>query len=164
MAKKSYKIDGFIAEMKSFQEKILPETFVAFQKWVALEVYKRIMQKTPVAEGILRGSWTISIGAQDKTEANNKTNAKEFEERYAGEPMTDLEEGWFTAGMQQMNNLEIGQIIWINNAMPYVLVIEFDNHSRVKAPEGMVRLSIQEAKVYFQSVKSAVVRDIKGKR
>ncbi len=164
MAKKSYKIDGFIAEMKSFQEKILPETFVAFQKWVALEVYKRIMQKTPVDEGILRGSWTISVGQQDRTEANNKTNAKEFEERYAGEKMTDLEYGWFTTGLQQMNDLEIGQIVWINNAMPYVLVIEFDNHSRVKAPEGMVRLSIQEAKVYFQSVKSAVVRDIKGKR
>jgi len=152
MAKKSYKIDGFIAEMKSFQEKILPETFVAFQKWVALEVYKRIMQKTPVDEGILRGSWTISVGAQDKTEANRKTSANQ------GDSMAPDELAFFTSGVAQMNNLEIGQIVWINNAMPYVLRIEFEGHSKVKAPRGMVRLSIQEVKSYLKTVKNIALR------
>jgi hypothetical protein len=152
MAKKSYKIDGFIAEMKSFQEKILPETFVAFQKWVALEVYKRIMQKTPVDEGILRGSWTISVGAQDKTPANKKTDGVQ------GAPATASEIGWFDSALAQMNNLTIGQIVWINNAMPYVLRIEFDGHSSVKAPNGMVRLSIQEVKSYLKTVKNIALR------
>lgn len=157
MAKKSYKINGFIAEMKSFQDKILPETFVAFQKWVALEVYKRIMQKTPVDEGILRGSWTISVGQQDKTEANRKTSANQ------GDSMAPDELAFFTSGVAQMNNLEIGQIVWINNAMPYVLRIEFDGHSSVKAPNGMVRLSIQEVKTYFKSIKNVKITPTKGK-
>jgi hypothetical protein len=163
MAKKTRKIDGFIADIKEFQEKILPKQFVSFQKWIAIEVYKRIMQKTPVDEGILRGSWTVSIGSQDRSAANNKTNAKEFDSPYAGEQMTDLERGWFTAGIDQMSDITIGQIVWLNNAMPYVLVIEFDNHSKVKAPSGMVRLSIQEAKTYFQTIKTFTISDTKGK-
>ena len=45
MAIKGKKIDGFIADMKVFQKRVLPKTFVAFQKYIALELYKRIMQK-----------------------------------------------------------------------------------------------------------------------
>lgn len=149
---KARTLEGFVADIKDFEKKLLPENFVAFQKWVALEVYKRIMQKTPVDEGILRGSWTVSVGAQDKTPADRKTDAAQ------GAPATANEIGWFDSALAQMNNLTIGQIIWINNAMPYVLVIEFDGHSTEKAPNGMVQLSINEAAAYFKTVKQAVVK------
>jgi hypothetical protein len=48
--------------------------------------------------------------------------------------------------------------VWINNAMPYVLRIEFDGHSSVKAPAGMVQISINELKSYLQTIKKDFVK------
>lgn len=153
MSYKGKDIDGFIADLKVFKDKILPKTFIAFQKYIALELYKRIMQKTPVDAGILRGSWTISIGGQDRTPANDKTDAAAFDSTYAGDKLTRAERADFKTAVDGMNGLGLGQIIWINNAMPYVLVIEFDGHSQVKAPAGMVNISIQELKSFLQTIK-----------
>lgn len=152
MAVKGKKIDGFIADMKVFQQRVLPKTFVAFQKYIALELYKRIMQKTPVDKGTLRGSWTISIGSQDRTPANKETNAKQ------GSTLSSEERADFKAAVAGMQDLQLGQIIWINNAMPYVLRIEFDGHSSVKAPAGMVQISIQELRSYLQTIKKDFVK------
>ncbi len=147
MAIKGKKIDGFIADMKVFQKRVLPKTFVAFQKYIALELYKRIMQKTPVDKGTLRGSWTISIGSQDTQPANKETSAKQ------GAALSSAERADFKTAVAGMQELKLGQIIWINNAMPYVLRIEFDGHSHTKAPAGMVNISIQELRSYLQTIK-----------
>jgi hypothetical protein len=152
MAKKARELNGFIADLKQFQNKILPETFVAFQKWLSLELYRRIMQKTPVDKGMLRGSWTISIGAQDTTPANKQTSSSD------GSDLSASERGLFQAAVSQMSDLKIGQVIWINNAMPYVLRIEFDGHSSVKAPKGMVQISINELKTWLKTAKKDFVR------
>lgn len=152
MAKRVRKLDGFIADLKTFQQKILPETFVAFQKWLALELYKRILQKTPVDKGFLRGSWTISIGFQDKTAANKESTAQQ------GQGLTPSELSELKSGLAAMSDLRIGQVIWINNAMPYVLRIEFDGHSSVKAPAGMVQVSINELKTWLKTAKRDFVR------
>lgn len=158
MAYKGKTIDGFIADMKVFQNKVLPNTFVAFQKYIALELYKRIMQKTPVDMGTLRGSWTISIGSQNKTPANKDSDAKDFENEYGGQALTKAERADFKTAVMGMQELKLGQIIWINNAMPYVLVIEFDGHSHTKAPSGMVNISIQELRSYLQTIKKEFVK------
>ena len=158
MAVKGKKIDGFIADMKVFQKRVLPKTFVAFQKYIALELYKRIMQKTPVDMGTLRGSWTISIGSQDRTPANKESDAKSFEGEYAGQKLTASERADFKTAVAGMQELKIGQIIWINNAMPYVLRIEFDGHSHTKAPAGIVNISIQELRSYLQTIKKYFVK------
>ena len=157
MAIKGKTIDGFIADMKVFQNKVLPKTFVAFQKYIALELYKRIMQKTPVDMGTLRGSWTISIGGQDRTPANKETDAKDFDSTYGGQKLTRTERADFKTAVAGMQELKLGQIIWINNAMPYVLRIEFDGHSHTKAPAGMVNISIQELRSYLQTIKKDFV-------
>ncbi len=152
MAVKNKKIDGFIADMKVFQERVLPKTFVAFQKWIALKLYGLILQKTPVGIGTLRGSWTISIGSQDRAPANKETNAKQ------GSPLSSEELASFKSAIASMSELGLGQIVWINNAMPYVLRIEFDGHSSVKAPAGMVQISINELKSYLQTIKKDFVK------
>ncbi len=152
MPKKGKQLNGFIADLKQFQNKILPETFVAFQKWLALELYRRILRKTPVDKGTLRGSWTISIGAQDTVPANRTTDAADDAD------LTAAERGLFQAAVAQMSDINVGQVIWINNAMPYVLRIEFDGHSSVKAPAGMVQISINEVKTWLNSAKKDFVR------
>ena len=151
MAKKGKRLNGFIADMKVFKDRILPKAFVSFQKYIALELYKRIMQKTPVDKGTLRGSWTISIGSQDTTPANKTTTAKQ------GQGLTASEKGVLDAALAQMAEAKLGQIIWINNAMPYVLRIEFDGHSSVKAPAGMVQISINEMRSFLATKKSEFV-------
>ena len=158
MAKRTKGLNGFVADLKAFKDKILPETFVAFQKWLALELYRRIMQKTPVDKGMLRGSWTISIGGQDRTPANDKTDAAAFDSTYAGDKLTRAERADFKTAVDGMNGLGLGQIIWINNAMPYVLRIEFDGHSSIKAPNGMVQISINELKTWLKTAKKEFVR------
>lgn len=157
MVKRVKKLNGFIADLREIQAKVLPQTFVSFQKWIALELYRRILQKTPVDKGTLRGSWTISVGNQDKTPANNQTSAQD------GQSLTPAEQAQFAAGIAAMSDLKIGQIIWINNAMPYVLRIEFDGHSSVKAPTGMVQISINELKTWLKTAKAEFVRVRGGK-
>lgn len=152
MAYKGKEIDGFIADLKVFKDRILPKTFVAFQKYIALELYKRIMQKTPVDKGTLRGSWTISIGSQDTNPANKNTTAKQ------GAALSSAERADFQTAIAGMQELQLGQIVWINNAMPYVLRIEFDGHSSVKAPQGMVQISINELKTWLKTAKKDFVR------
>jgi len=144
-------LNGFVANLKTFKDQILPETFVAFQKWIALKLYGMIMQKTPVDKGTLRGSWTISIGSQDTAPANKTTSAKQ------GQGLTASEKGVLDAALTQMANAKLGQIIWINNAMPYVLRIEFGGHSSVKAPAGMLQISINEMRSFLATSKSEFV-------
>lgn len=158
MAYKGKEIDGFVADMKVFKDRVLPKTFIAFQKYIALELYKRIMQKTPVDMGTLRGSWTISVGSQDRIPANKDSDAKDFEGEYAGQALTNAERASFKSAVAGMQELKIGQIVWINNAMPYVLRIEFDGHSSVKAPKGMVQISINELKTWLKTAKKDFVR------
>lgn len=148
---KDRSLEGFVANLKTFKDQVLPETFVAFQKWIALKLYGLILQKTPVDMGTLRGSWTISVGSQDTTPANRDSSAKQ------GEGLTSAEKGLFDAALTTMANTKLGQIIWINNAMPYVLRIEFDGHSSVKAPAGMVQISINELRSFLATSKKEFV-------
>lgn len=144
-------LEGFVANLKTFQREILPAEFVAFQKWIALKLYGMIMQKTPVDKGTLRGSWTVSIGSQDTVPANKTTSANQ------GQALTASEKSTLDAALAQMPDLKIGQIVWINNAMPYVLRIEFDGHSSVKAPAGMVQISINEMRSFLATSKKEFV-------
>lgn len=146
------KLKGFTAELKHFGKVLLPETFVDFQKWVALELFKRILKKTPVDKNFLRGSWTITVNSQDRIPANKSSGASN------GAAMTPAEQATFINGVNAMSDLKIGQVIWINNAMPYVLRIEFDGHSKEKAPRGMVQISINELKNWLKTSKSEFVK------
>jgi len=149
--RKPKKLEGFIADIKQFQRIVLPTELVNFQKWIALQLYSLILQKTPVDKGMLRGSWTISIGGQDKTPANTKSGAEAFTTEYGGPELLPSEQATFDSALAGMSDLKIGQVIWLNNSMPYVFRIEFDGHSSVKAPEGMVQISIFELKAFIKT-------------
>lgn len=150
---RTYKLSGFRKELRKFRDKILPENFNAFQKGLGLELYKRILEKTPVDTGMLRGAWTISVGQQDRQIPNTATSAEN------GGVLTSEELSKFQAAMNSIPKDKIGKIIWLNNAMPYILVIEFEGHSSKKAPAGMVQISINEIKTWLKSsTKIAIAR------
>lgn len=145
MAKRIRELEGFTADLRRFQTVIVPSTLIAFQKLLALELYKRIMQKTPVDKGTLRGSWTVSIGTPSDNNKGKQTSAANSQE------MTAAEAGHLEGALSQMAEMKLGNVVWINNSMPYVGVIEFDGHSQEKAPRGMVNISIQELKTWLRA-------------
>jgi hypothetical protein len=145
MARRTRDLQGFTADLRKFQTVIVPSTLVAFQKLLAFELYKRIMQKTPVDKGTLRGSWTVSIGTPSDENTGKQTSAAD------GQAMTASEQGHIDGALAQMAEMKLGNIVWINNSMPYVGVIEFDGHSSEKAPRGMVNISIGELKAWLRT-------------
>lgn len=95
-------------------------------KRVAFDLFRRIVEKTPVDTGRARASWTISVNQADRTVA------PAGQARY---PKPKI----------GMLNVQPGDTIWISNNLPYITRLE-DGHSQ-QAPAGMVKLSIEEVKL-----------------
>lgn len=144
-------LKGFTIQLQDIADKIVPEEVVALQKWVALNAFRRFLQNTPVDQGLLRGSWAVSIGSPDYAVRNTPSKAMNGQEPLPEE-------------IQQMNSMlaqiasaQVGVIIWISNSQPYVARIEFGGHSKEKAPRGMVRISIEALRVELEARKDMIV-------
>lgn len=93
-------------------------------KRVAVDLFNRIIDKTPVDTGRARASWNISVNEADRTVP------PEGQVSYP-KPQAPL-------GMQ----VQPGDSIVISNNLPYIVKLE-EGHSK-QAPHGMVALSIAE--------------------
>lgn len=93
-----------------------------------LELVRRIVLKTPVDQGRLRANWQVTIGspASGTIDATDKHGQATIQAAMGA--------------IQQAT----GNVMWITNNLPYARRIEFEGHSSVKAPAGMVRVSIAE--------------------
>lgn len=128
----------FNAQLTQFARKIqvAPQKIV---KKVAFQLFRRIIEKTPVDTGRARASWNISIGSV------NSVNAPEGK-------YTDRGTKIGTSGMAgaQANAALAGYgadgrlpAVWISNNLPYIGELE-NGHSQ-QAPAGMLKLSINQA-------------------
>ena len=102
---------------------------------IALETFKRVVEKSPVGTGRFRGNWNASIGSMDEstTETVDKT----------GGPTIARAAAVFEAYSTQ----EAYPDIHITNGLPYAQRLE-DGHS-MQAPSGMVALTITEINAMF---------------
>lgn len=144
-------LKGFTIQLQEIADKIVPEKVIALQKWAALSVFRRILQKTPVDKGILRGSWAVSIGSPDYSVRKSPSSAANGQDALPDEIQK------MQAMFSDLSSAKIGAVIWISNAQPYVARIEFGGHSKVKAPQGMVRISIEELRTELASRKDMIV-------
>ena len=144
-------LKSFTIQLQEIADKIVPEKVVALQKWVALNFFRRVLQKTPVDKGILRGSWAVSIGAPDYSVRKDPTSAANGQDALPDE--IQKMQAMFT----NLASAQIGAVIWISNAQPYVARIEFGGHSKEKAPQGMVRISIEELRNEIAARKDMIV-------
>lgn len=144
-------LKGFALQLQDIADKIVPEKIVALQKWVALNVFRRVLQKTPVDKGILRGSWAVSVGSPDYAVRKDPSKAGNGQEALPDEIQK------MQAMFAQIASAQVGAVIWISNSQPYVARIEFGGHSKVKAPQGMVRISIEELRVELEARKDMIV-------
>jgi hypothetical protein len=97
-------------------------------KTVGFELVRRIVLKTPVDQGRLRANWQVTIGspASGMIDTTDKQGQATIQ-----------------AAMMAVEKFP-GSVMWITNNLPYARRIEFEGHSSVKAPAGMVRVSIAE--------------------
>jgi hypothetical protein len=103
----------------------------AYCRGVALTLFGLIIEATPVLSGRLRGDWRTSVGSPI-LESRPEINASPEELlRIAMDEMRAVVGAWDTK-----------EPVFLTNNMPYAEVIEYEGHSRIKAPQGMVRVSI----------------------
>jgi hypothetical protein len=112
---------GMIEESKGNAEDVV--------KLAALNLFTKIVNKTPVDTGHLVYNWNLDLNTPDKTERDgvdpNRSKA-------------------LSTGSKHIENFKLGiKQIWITNNVQYAYDIEYGK-SKIKAPQGMVRVSIRE--------------------
>jgi len=102
-------------DMKQDVERVAAATFI--------ELFTSVIKDTPADTGRLQGNWQTT------------TNT----------PATGLLTATGPAGAISMVALTISKpdLYYLTNNLPYAETIEFDGHSKVKAPRGMVRINVK---------------------
>lgn len=113
-------------QIAAFSEKTEEKISVAVRK-ISLELFSRVILKTPVDTGRARANWQVAIGgAPDGTlELEDKSGTATI-----------------SAATATASGLRAGDVIFLVNNLPYIQRLE-DGYSG-QAPAGMVGLSIQE--------------------
>jgi hypothetical protein len=118
---------AFADDIEKFAEKSVRNAGVVHKR-IALELFRRIVLKTPVDTGRLRANWQ----AASKVYVNGTVDAEDpGGDRTVAAIVAAVEAGELLAPLTLVNNL------------PYARRIEYDSWSR-QAPAGMVRTSIAE--------------------
>lgn len=135
--------DKFRAGMKNTIAKA-QATPAIFMKKLLVELSNRVIMKSPVDKGQFINNWMVGNGAIDTTTNENTT------EKNAAILKNSLE----------INSLKInGQTIYITNSLPYAYRLEYEGWSKVKAPAGMVRVTLAE----LNSITNKVAFEVKGR-
>lgn len=98
----------------------------------------KIVQKTPVDTGKLQKNWNVKLGGFDLT----------IHETNAVDPITRAD--------KELKKYDLKtKSIGISNNLPYAYDIEYGK-SKVKAPQGMLRVSLQEFDTIFKGTAMSV--------
>lgn len=107
-----------------------------------LILLSRIVEKTPVDTSQLVKSWNVAL---DSTDLTLHTPSSE-------DPLSRAKK------VLDGFNFKVKQVV-ISNNQPYAYDIEFKGKSKAKAPQGMLRLSLQE---FDQIFKGSAMKVNKG--
>ncbi len=127
----------FDAKLTDFARriKVAPEKVV---KKISFQLFRRIIEKTPVDTGRARASWNIAIGRTDLTVAPEGTHQ-------SNPGGLSAKANQVLAGYGADGRLPV---VIISNNLPYI--VELEKGSSKQAPVGMVALSVQEEQNDFQ--------------
>ena len=116
------------------------------QRGVAIEMFSRIIMRTPVDTGRLRGNWQASLDSPMRQSRDVKDASGSVNPVGAGDSKAKSEMIRIVAGSGLAN------AVYLVNNLPYAGRIEY-GYSKRQAPKGMVRLTIAE----FQDIVEKVV-------
>lgn len=119
-------LGNFELQIQRFVDKANGNIDLVVRK-VSLDLFKRVIMKSPVKTGRFKGNWQAAIGSMPpgKLETTDKGGAATIA-RVAAEAL----------------KMSAGLVIYLVNNLPYSRRLEY-GHSK-QAPAGMVRLSVQE--------------------
>lgn len=125
---------SFSLDIKNYAEKLGDDLNVVKAN-AAIELANAIITETPVDTGRLRGNWQASVGSPAKGELN----------------VEDKEGTKTQAAAAKVLSVSVPDTLYLSNNLPYAQAIEY-GWSKVKAPEGMVRVSIQNVIAAFDQL------------
>jgi hypothetical protein len=125
---------SFEDQLRAFQVKT-ERNLTQVGRKVALEMFKRVIYKTPVDTGRARANWQVTIGSQ-------ASGTVEIDDKSGGATMSKA-----TAASAGFN---AGDTIYLTNNLPYIRKLE--EGSSQQAPTGMVALTVQEFAAVVKSI------------
>lgn len=131
-------IESFSLQIEKWTEETQKRVTLAVRR-IALDVFERIILKSPVDTGRFRGNWQVQIGSIP-------TGTLEIDDK----------SGQVTLAKAQAEVLGVkaGDTIYLINNLPYARRLEYGWSNQ--APEGMVRTTVAE----YQPIVDKVVREI----
>jgi hypothetical protein len=117
---------GFGEQLYQFARKTNLRAETVFRK-CGLSIAASLIQKSPVDTGRFRANWMLGIGSEN-------TAVMEITDPDGNQTLQTI-----TA---QINEVKIGNVIYITNSLPYAIPLEFGWSKQ--APNGMVRLTVAE--------------------
>lgn len=106
-----------------------------------LQTLRRVLELSPVDTGRFRGNWMLGLGGAP--EGSNPARVDKEGDRTLAE---------LTA---QVAAYKIGDTISVRNNLPYAVRLEY-GHSKLQAPNGMVRIAVREFPGVVARVAAAV--------
>ena len=129
---------GFASQVKAWTDKSERRLETAIRK-IALDVFSRVIMRSPVDTGRFRGNWQVEIGAVP-------FGALDLHDKVGRATINKV-----TAATL---NLKAGQTIFLVNNLPYARRLEYGWSQQ--APAGMVRVTVEE----FKPIVDAVAREL----
>ena len=130
---------SFTLDIKAFVEKAGDRADLVVRK-VALDLFSKVVLKTPVDTGRARGHWGVGVNSITYGAGLDKDGG-----------------GTIARATATMQGARAGDRIYIANNLPYIVRLEY-GHSK-QAPAGMVRTTIDEFQAAVNRAASDAQRD-----
>ncbi|HHT7871389.1 HK97 gp10 family phage protein [Pasteurella multocida] len=125
---------SFTIDISKFREKFKNNSNLLYRK-LGMDVYERVKEKTPIDTGQLRASWTVGINHMPSN---------------------------YNGDVSLLNLVNFGDTIIIATDKAYAPMLEYglypkpggpktENGFSTQAPQGMVRITIQEMQAWLKS-------------
>lgn len=131
---------SFAQDLARFEVKTEGQA-AALVKKIVLELFIRVMKRTPVDTGNARVNWELGVD-----EVGNTTATATLVEG-----PNQISQQAFLVGLAELARFKPGQTIYITNNVEYIE--ELENGGSQQAPQGMVMLTARE----FQSIVSEII-------
>ena len=123
---------SFSVDLQKFATKTHDQISLVIRK-IVLDLFTRIVLKTPVKTGRARMNWHVSIG-------QIRDELRSMEREYSGAEAFQTANAEATNKILALNDVDLS--IFILNNLPYIERLE-DGYSD-QAPSGMVKITLEE--------------------
>jgi hypothetical protein len=145
---KAVTAEQFSSELKRYTKRTVLKQILEAHGIVVFEIYKYILERTPVLSGRARRNWNVSMNAP-----NPETTEETAQTFTTGTPMETAERQRAVSVLKNLEYGKLGTTVWISNHLVYVAGLEAG--TSMKAPNGIVEGAILGA---LEALRSKVAK------